>query len=979
MASRKADMKLSNSEDTHLHVHEHLQDRLHDQLHDHPPTVATLSFESANETSYETAFNPSAYSAYKDSDGVRVRKQPLAQALGLPEIGRWSYDLRTGDVHWSFEVYALHELTTEFRPSYDRLLTFYTRESRQLLEAAVRSAIERAEAYDLKLELISAESKRHLQVRVTGHPVLEAGQVVGLRGSIQDISPDEATRKDQLVQELAETQRVYQLAMNASSAGIWHWINVNESESWWSNTFYELLGYLPGEIPSSRESFLDLLHPDDSDRTLDLLKAHFQSQVPFRLEHRLRTKSGRYKWFLGNGLAERDDSGRPLRMVGSIVDIDTEKRALEKLKCSESLLHKTSELANLGGWELNLETGQTVWSPEIYRMLELEPYHELHLEEMTRLVAYDCRARFQLALMEATHGKPCDLEFPIVSAKGQQRWIRFVIQPQPPRLMGFFQDITKRKLTEQQLIEALLRVENLEYAINSSSLVSVMDTNGYILHANARFCEVTGYGLEELLGKTFALFDSGYHDKAFYDEIWQQLRKGQPWHGEICSRDRDHAPFWVDCQIMPIYNVQGKIHQYFLIENLITERKSAEFKLLRLQEGLKSLNLITADIELDQHGKIQQALRVILEYLNMSFASISRIEDGNYELLHAYSRSPDFCAPKPQRYALQNSFCELVYRHRGMLQSHLLDPQLRLDHPCYRGLHFECMLGNLLEIRGLPFGTVTLFDFTPRNEAFSEQDLEFFALFTRWLSSLLERNQFIGALKKANAGKDQLLRIMAHDLRNPMSSILTRAMVLVEDLRQGESRYPLEDTLLEIQDISERALQLMESILEAKNLNLSPHPVMTMEIELSAWMRSLLEDYGPQADEHGIALSFAFPETALNFQLDPLMFRRVLDNLLSNAVKYTPAGGFIEAGYSVTDQGVEIFVSDTGIGIPKAQLHRLLSESWQLRREGLHGETSYGLGLAVVQDIVQLHHGRVSVSSDEGQGTRFTVTLPLES
>ncbi|MEZ0368362.1 MAG: hypothetical protein ACAI44_04660, partial [Candidatus Sericytochromatia bacterium] len=174
MASHKADMKLSNSEDTHLHVYEHLQDRLHDQLQEHQPTIAPLSFE--------TTFNASAYKASDKvaSDSVTVRKQPLAQELGLPEIGRWSYDLRTGDVHWGVEVYALHELTTDFRPSYDRILSFYTRESRQLLEAAVRSAIERAEAYDLKLELISAESKRHLQVRVTGHPVLEAGQVVGL-------------------------------------------------------------------------------------------------------------------------------------------------------------------------------------------------------------------------------------------------------------------------------------------------------------------------------------------------------------------------------------------------------------------------------------------------------------------------------------------------------------------------------------------------------------------------------------------------------------------------------------------------------------------------------------------------------------------------------------------------------------------------------------------------------------------------------
>jgi len=106
---------------------------------------------------------------------------------------------------------------------------------------------------------------------------------------------------------------------------------------------YELLGYEPGEIQSSLEAFRDLVHEDDVQRTFDLVDAHFKDETPFRLEYRLRTKSGEYRWFLGSGLANRDESGHPVQMIGSIMDIHELKMTQEALSAHAALLERSNE------------------------------------------------------------------------------------------------------------------------------------------------------------------------------------------------------------------------------------------------------------------------------------------------------------------------------------------------------------------------------------------------------------------------------------------------------------------------------------------------------------------------------------------------------------------------------------------------------------------------------------------------------------
>lgn len=148
------------------------------------------------------------------------------------------------------------------------------------------------------------------------------------------------TDRKEAQEALHLSEQRFQLAVEGISAGIWDWIDVNGESEWWSPKFYELLDFEEGDLEPSLEAFGNLLHPDDRDRTFALVEQHFKGEAPFLVEYRLRTKSGTYKWFLGSGQVLRDSEGNPLRMVGSIIDIDERKQAMEALRHSHKELEQ---------------------------------------------------------------------------------------------------------------------------------------------------------------------------------------------------------------------------------------------------------------------------------------------------------------------------------------------------------------------------------------------------------------------------------------------------------------------------------------------------------------------------------------------------------------------------------------------------------------------------------------------------------------
>lgn len=147
---------------------------------------------------------------------------------------------------------------------------------------------------------------------------------------------------------------------------------------------------------------------------------------------------------------------------------------------------------------------------------------------------------------------------------------------------GAFSDKSLERLTENYQG----KIQNLERALDASNLVSVTDAQGMIIYANARFCEVSQFSRDELLGNDHRIVNSGHHPKEFMKSLWRTISQGEIWRGDICNRAKDGSLYWVSSTIVPFKNKHGKPYQYFAIRQDITERKKFALELEHSREAL---------------------------------------------------------------------------------------------------------------------------------------------------------------------------------------------------------------------------------------------------------------------------------------------------------------------------------------------------------------------------------------------------------
>jgi PAS domain S-box-containing protein len=118
-----------------------------------------------------------------------------------------------------------------------------------------------------------------------------------------------------------------------------------------------------------------------------------------------------------------------------------------------------------------------------------------------------------------------------------------------------------------------LELFNQRFAMDQHAIVSITDTNGYILYVNDKFCKISGYDRDELLGKRHQIISSGHHSDAFYANLWETITNGKVWHSEICNRAKQGHEYWVDATIVPFLDLDRQPYQYIAIRTEITERK----------------------------------------------------------------------------------------------------------------------------------------------------------------------------------------------------------------------------------------------------------------------------------------------------------------------------------------------------------------------------------------------------------------------
>ncbi|SOE17983.1 PAS domain S-box-containing protein/diguanylate cyclase (GGDEF)-like protein [Hoeflea halophila] len=435
-------------------------------------------------------------------DDLRKSQIFLDKTGRLAGIGGWEMDLVTGEIIWSDETCRIHGLEPGYTPVLEEALNFYAPEARSVVQAAVEKSIETGEGWDIEVPFNRADGIR-IWVRTTGSTEFDNGVPVRLAGAFQDIT--EQVEQRLALEVLSERQAV---ATENGRIGIWDADLVNRTTHY-SEMWCQLLGYTRTEMGDGLERWLDLLHPDDRERVKGADLAHIAGKTPFFEEQiRMRHKNGSWVWILDRGrVIARDAEGKPTRMIGTHIDITSQKQAEEKqLELAERITLATDS-GGIGIWEVDLVRNEAVWDSWMYRLFGVNESHTEPVAEIWRRHVHpEDLDRMEQAVKRAIVGvAPLEEEYRIIHPDNSIHYIRVsanVTSNEPGRalkIVGAAWDVTRVRTMALELEE---QHELLRVTLHSiGDAVMTTDARGIVQWLNPVAERMTGWSISEAEGK----------------------------------------------------------------------------------------------------------------------------------------------------------------------------------------------------------------------------------------------------------------------------------------------------------------------------------------------------------------------------------------------------------------------------------------------------------------------------------------------
>lgn len=237
-------------------------------------------------------------------------------------------------------------------------------------------------------------------------------------------------------------------------------------------------------------------------------------------------------------------------------------------------------------------------------------------------------------------------------------------------------------------------------------------------------------------------------------------------------------------------------------------------------------------------------------------------------------------------------------------------------------------------------------------------------------------------LESLNHEKDEMLKIVSHDMRNPLNNIIGLASLL-----NTEETTPEEVTRMSeiIERSGEKLLNLVNSLLDVAKIESGAIQVNYSEFNLRDQICGVIESEQMLADKKNLELKLNVPDETVKVKLDKPKLDQILGNLLSNAIKFTKPGGTIKFTTELHEEddkaypGITIAVKDTGIGIPEEMQQHIFKKFGSHQRKGTDSEEGSGLGLSIVKHFVEIQGGTISVESEVDKGSEFTVRFPARN
>jgi signal transduction histidine kinase len=233
----------------------------------------------------------------------------------------------------------------------------------------------------------------------------------------------------------------------------------------------------------------------------------------------------------------------------------------------------------------------------------------------------------------------------------------------------------------------------------------------------------------------------------------------------------------------------------------------------------------------------------------------------------------------------------------------------------------------------------------------------------------------ITSLKEIDEMKSNFVHQVSHELRAPLSAIKQQHTVILEGLA-GELTEKQQELLSRSQARMQGLLDMINDLLDVSKIE-SGHAIQEqVPLRLDEILQETAALMKEKAAEQGIALQLELGDELPMIQADPTSMEEVLTNLLSNAINYSPEGGTVTVSAVSHGEYLELWVSDTGIGIAQEEIPRIFDKFYRVKHPETRKVVGSGLGLSIVKGIIEAHRGSIEVESEPGVGTTFRVLLP---
>ncbi|WP_198805886.1 PAS domain-containing protein [Leptolyngbya sp. BL0902] len=764
------------------------------------------------------------------------------------------------------------------------------------------------------------------------------------------------------------------LALEAGGFGSWEWDFVNNLS--WDSRMYSIYGFPQGE-PMTYDDWCHRVHPEDwpaLEAQLHQALEHHGNTL-FRADYRICHSDGEPRWVQVFAQVERDAAGQPLRVVGISRDITEHKSAESEFQRLASRLSLALQAGHIGFWLWDLGQG-LFWDASLCRIYGLsETAQTTDWQTWRSLVHPEDIDRVEALLASAIQGEPYEgAEFRIYRADGELRWIQSSAhvqrdkRGQPIHMIGINQDITVRKQAELALKEQSSR---LTLALKAGSY-GIWEWNlGHDLLWDDQIYQ--DYGLQDL-GRPVTYHDwrAAIHpdDLPWVEaQLEADLQAAIPFNAEFRIRRPNGQVRWVLSTAKLYCDGQGQPRRMVGIHQDITHRKQAEQD---VQESRAKFQRLVDDI--GDRFVIFSHTGTVLTYVSGGLQSIFGIP-------------PEAVLGKEWATTI-NWFPETVDLAQAKVQKLLTDKvpsqefEMSFTRPDgdVRTLHVVQHAvwdreGNPLAIEGL------VEDITERKAT----------------EAALRRTN--AELERATRLKDEFLANMSHELRTPLNAILGMAEGLQEEIF-GPLNERQQRSLDTIQGSGQHLLSLINDILDLSKIEAGQIDLDFSAIGVRPLCTTSIAFVKQQAHKKRQQIKTLIPDSLPDLYGDDRRLRQVLINLLTNAVKFTPEGGQItlaasyvalpfsteaqspalihpHAGQGDTLGVLSLSITDTGIGISPEDAKKLFQPFVQINAALNRQHDGTGLGLALVKRIVDAHGGEVTLTSDVGQGSCFTVQLPI--